>query len=53
MLPAYIIEQIRQREKEQAQQEQPVLRLPEFRAPSSLPPEKEEETDRGVVIIDL
>jgi len=54
MLPGFIIDQIRQREEEErakpaiAQLELP-LPLPE----GSKPPERDEESERGVVIIDL
>ena len=55
MLPPFIIEQIRQRERESRRSEQPRLELPLFppdvvNPPTS--PEKDSE-DRGVVIIDL
>ncbi|NLY94382.1 MAG: hypothetical protein GXY23_10180 [Myxococcales bacterium] len=55
MLPPFIIEQIRQRERESRRSERPRLELPLFPpdvvTPPS-PPEKETE-ERGVVIIDL
>jgi len=54
MLPPFIIEQIRKREKEERehQAEQPRLELPLERR---RPPQTSEtdETDRGVVIVDL
>ena len=54
MLPPFIIEQIRKREKEERehQAEQPRLEIPIERRPrrSEHP---DEETDRGVVIVDL
>jgi hypothetical protein len=56
MLPPFIIEQIRQREREESRRsERPRLELPLFpsdvvKSPTS--PEKDSE-DRGVVIIDL
>jgi len=53
MLPPFIIEQIRKREKEQQEQqaEQPRLELPlERRNP---PESQDEEVDRGVVVVDL
>ena len=53
MLPPFIIEQIRKREKEEREQreDQPQLELP----PEDLnqPDHKDEEGDRGVVIVDL
>ena len=54
MLPPFIIEQIRQREeRERRNGPQPFLELP---VPPSVPPRdprEREDTDRGVVIIDL
>jgi hypothetical protein len=56
MLPPFIIEQIRRREEEQRrrQSEQPRLELP---LPTSAPvpsePIKDDDDDRGVVIVDL
>lgn len=56
MLPPFIIEQIRKREDEELRkQEQPVAEIP---APGPESPEQDphggkEETERGVVIIDL
>jgi hypothetical protein len=53
MLPPFIIEQIRKREKEQAehQAEQPRLELPlERRRPPEAP---DDEVDRGVIVVDL
>jgi hypothetical protein len=53
MLPPFIIEQIRKREKEERehQAEQPRLELPleRRRRPESI----DDESDRGVVIVDL
>ncbi len=53
MLPPFIIEQIRKREREQREQrdERPQLDLP----PEDLrqPERNEEEPNRGVVIVDL
>jgi hypothetical protein len=53
MLPPFIIEQIRKREKEQREQqaEQPRLELPVERR--RIPEGKDEEVDRGVVVVDL
>jgi hypothetical protein len=53
MLPPFIIEQIRKREKEERehQAEQPRLELPLERRRRSEHPD--EETNRGVVIVDL
>ncbi|AKF08371.1 hypothetical protein [Sandaracinus amylolyticus] len=53
MLPPYIIEQIRRREQEEAQ-EAPVIQLPlpEPRRRREQKPATE-ESDRGVIIIDL
>ena len=55
MLPPFIIEQIRKREKEERehQAEQPRLELPLERRRWSEPPKEKEEVDRGVVIVDL
>lgn len=58
MLPPFIIEQIRQREQQERQKreaEQPRLELPiDVHHPVRRPPqEDEEETDRGVTILDL
>jgi hypothetical protein len=53
MLPPFIIEQIRKREKEQRehQAEQPRLELPLERRRTPEP--AEDEVERGVVIVDL
>jgi hypothetical protein len=53
MLPPFIIEQIRKREKEERehQAEQPRLELPLERR--RRPDAPDEEADRGVVIVDL
>lgn len=53
MLPPYIIEQIRKREQEEAQ-EAPVIQLPlpERRRPIE-PRPLVEEPQRGVIVIDL
>jgi hypothetical protein len=54
MLPPFIIEQIRKREKqEQAHHEQPQLELP-LPHPRPLKPEgPKDDVERGVVILDL
>jgi hypothetical protein len=54
MLDAYVIEEIKRREREKARDERPAAELP---VPGpALPPERSEdernESDRGVVIID-
>jgi hypothetical protein len=56
MLPPFIIEQIRKREEEERHRrhEPPVLELPlQPEAPEEGPRGGEDETERGVVIIDL
>ena len=54
MLPPFIIEQIRQREeRERRNAPQPFLELPVPHAPSPRDPREREDSDRGVVIIDL
>jgi hypothetical protein len=56
MLPPFIIEQIRQREREESRRsEQPRLELPLFPSDVGNPPTSPEKDveDRGVVIIDL
>ena len=57
MLPGFIIDQIRQREEEeQAKRQIAQIELPlPVPAPegSKPPPECDEESDRGIVIIDL
>ncbi|MEM8605642.1 MAG: hypothetical protein AAGF92_00955 [Myxococcota bacterium] len=54
MLPGFIIDQIRQREEEeQAKRPQPRLELPVPAREGAPPTERDEESDRGVVIIDL
>jgi hypothetical protein len=58
MLPPFIIDQIRRREEEQERRNQldrPVLELPVDGMPPFMPPpaEKEEEPQRGVVILEL
>ncbi len=52
MLPPYIIEQIRKREEELAQ-EQPVLQLPIPQPRRPREPQPDDGGERGVVIIDL
>lgn len=54
MLPGFIIDQIRQREEEErAKRQSPQLELPIPVPEGSQAPERQDETDRGVVIIDL
>jgi hypothetical protein len=56
MLPPFIIEQIRRREEEERRRDrQPVLELPLPMPgrPHEQKPSHDEDTDRGVVIIDL
>ena len=56
MLPPFIIEQIRKREElERARHEQPVLELPipRPRIPRSSEGVAEEESNRGVVILEM
>jgi hypothetical protein len=54
MLPPFIIEQIRKREKEeQAQYEQPQLDLPLQRPRPMRPEAPKDDIERGVVILDL
>ncbi|MEM7435543.1 MAG: hypothetical protein AAF436_10365 [Myxococcota bacterium] len=54
MLPGFIIDQIRQREEEeQAQPTRPQLELPIPAREGAPPQEREEDAERGVVIIDL
>lgn len=54
MLPGFIIDQIRQREEEEAAERQiPQLELPLPMPEGSKAPEHEDEPSRGVVIIDL
>ena len=53
MLPPFIIEQIRKREEERRNRDAPRLELP---LPADRPTRKsepEEETDRGIIIVDL
>jgi hypothetical protein len=54
MLPPFIIEQIRKREKEgRTHREQPQLDIP-VQIPPSMPPDApQEEVERGVVILDV
>jgi hypothetical protein len=55
MLPPFIIEQIRQREIEEArerEQQRPVLELP-IHVPIPPAQTEEEEVERGVIVIDL
>lgn len=58
MLPPFIIEQIRQREEQERrrhERQQPRLELPlEIHQPARRPrEEKDEEPERGVIILDL
>ena len=54
MLPPFIIEQIRQREeRERRNAPQPFLELPVPPASPHRDPREREDSDRGVVIIDL
>ncbi len=54
MLPGFIIDQIRQREEEErAKHHVPRIELPLPVPEGSKAPEREDETERGVVIIDL
>jgi hypothetical protein len=56
MLPPFIIEQIRKRESEErTRQEQPSLELPIQPLPPSVPSPstRDEETKRGVIIVEL
>ena len=55
MLPPFIIEQIRKRESEErTRQEQPHLELPLHPMPPvSSPSGGEEETKRGIIIVEL
>ena len=56
MLPPFIIEQIRKRESEErTQREQPHLELPLHPLPPSVPSPStsDEETKRGIIIVEL
>jgi len=54
MLPGFIIDQIRQREEEeQAKRQVPQVQLPIPMPEGSQAPERQDESERGVVIIDL
>ena len=54
MLPGFIIDQIRQREEEErAKRDVPQIELPLPVHDRSRAPEGEDESDRGVVIIEL
>jgi hypothetical protein len=55
MLPGFIIDQIRQREEEERAKREvaPQIQLPMPMPEGSQPPEHDDETERGVVIIDL
>ena len=56
MLPCYIIEEIRKRERERESREELFIEPPELDDPRNRPrerPEENDESDRGVVIIDF
>ena len=58
MLPPFIIEQIRQRERrerERREEKQPRLELPIERLPPRRPadPKDEDDPNRGIIILDL
>ena len=54
MLPVFIIDQIRQREEEElAKRQVRQIELPVPMPEGSKAPKREDDTDRGVVIIDL
>jgi len=54
MLPGFIIDQIRQREEEErAKHQAPRIELPLPMPEDSRAPEREDESDRGIMIIDL
>jgi hypothetical protein len=54
MLPGFIIDQIRQREEEeQAKRQYPQIQLPVPMPEGSKAPKRKDDSDRGVVIIDL
>ena len=54
MLPGFIIDQIRQREEEErAKRSVPQIELPLPVPEGSKAPEREDDSDRGIVIIDL
>ncbi len=54
MLDAYVIEEIKRREREKSRDDRPVVELPVPPPPSpdQAPPDDDEKRDRGVVIID-
>jgi hypothetical protein len=54
MLDAYVIEEIKRREREKTREERPALELPIPRAPArpEQSPPKDRDRDGGVVIID-
>ncbi len=53
MLDAYVIEEIKRREREKSRDDRPVAELPVPPPPSSdRSPDDDEKRDRGVVIID-
>ncbi len=55
MLDAYVIEEIRRRERDKGRGERPAIELPVPQPPPGRPPDREEDDggdDHGVVIID-
>ena len=54
MLDAYVIEEIKRRERERSTDDRPVVELPVPAPPPGRPPDRQEDDrgDRGVVIID-
>jgi hypothetical protein len=54
MLDAYVIEEIKRRERRPEREERPVAELPRPEPPQEVPTDREpERPGRGVVIIDL
>jgi hypothetical protein len=55
MLDAYVIEEIKRRDREKSRDDRPVVELPVPQPPPGRPADKEDDADkgdRGVVIID-
>jgi hypothetical protein len=52
MLDAYVIEEIKRREQQREREDRPVVQIPVPPAPDRRPDEKDDDADRGVVIID-
>lgn len=55
MLDAYVIEEIKRRERDKGRDDRPVVELPVPSPPPGRPPDREDDDgsgDRGVVIID-